>query len=132
MANLNFRSQFAYSYSAKAVKLRAKISIAAAGAPTIVSGTGMAITSIVRNGAGDYSIRLSQSYAALLDVQAVFESGTSAPAAPDLNIRTDAVATASAPILRVQFRDIAGAAADPAPGEIMHLTIELHDSSTGY
>lgn len=132
VANKNFRSQFSYSYSAKVVTLRAQVNIGASGAPTIASGTGMAIKSITRTGVGRYSILLDASYSALLGVTASIESGTSAPAAPSLNIVSQAVSTLAAPIVVIQMRDIAGAAADPASGEIIHLAVELHDSITGY
>lgn len=132
MANRNYRSQFSYGYAGQPVTLRAKVSIGAAGAPTIQSSTGMAITSITRNSAGDYSILLSEPYASLMRVQAIFQSGASAPAAPGINIRTDAVSTAAAPIVRITCRNLSGTATDPASGEVMYIAIELNNSSTGY
>ncbi len=132
MANRNYRSSSAYGYAAYPVSLRMKVSIGAAGAPTIASGTGMGITSITHNSAGDYSILLNNPYTSLMGVHVVFNSGASAPAAPLVNIESDAVATAAAPILRLQCRDIAAAAADPASGEIMHIEILLNNSPQAY
>lgn len=131
MAKVNYRSQFSYSFAGQAVKLMPKVSFGASGAPTLVSGTGMGVESVTRNGAGDYSILLSNTFAQLLNVDVAFDSGTSAPAAPSLNIRSNAVSTIAAPVLRVQFRNIAGAATDPASGEIAYFIIELNRSSTG-
>lgn len=132
MPKVNYRSQFSYGFAGQPVVLRARVSIGASGAPTIASGTGMGITSITRNSAGDYSILLSQAFYALLDVRCAINSGASAPAAPFMNIESNAVSTAAAPTLRLQFRDLAGAAADPASGEVLHLSIELDRSSVGF
>ncbi len=132
MANRNYRSQFNYSWSAQPVTLRMKVSIGAAGAPTIAAGTSMGVTSITRNSAGDYSILLANPYASLMSAHVMFNSGASAPAAPLVNIESEAVATLAAPILRLQCRDIAAAAADPASGEIMLIEMILNNSSLGY
>lgn len=132
MSKINYRSQFSYSFAGQAVVIRAKVSIAAAGAPTIVAGTGMGIQSITRNSAGDYSILLSNPFFALLDARVSIDSGASAPAAPFMNIEADTTTSVAAPTLRVQFRDIAAAAADPASGEVLHLSLEFNRSSTGY
>jgi hypothetical protein len=129
MANFNYRSQFAYSYAGQKVTLLAKVTIGASGAPTLVSTTGMGISSITRTATGKYAILLTNAFASLLDVNVNFISGTSAPAAPAVNVVTDAVSTASAPTLTIQCRDIAAAAADPANGETMLIAIDLNRSS---
>lgn len=131
MAKVNYRSQFSYSFAGQAVVLRPRVSIGAAGAPTIVSGTGMGIDSITRLGAGEYSILLSGPAYELMGVQSAIISGASAPAAPSMNIVSQAVGTIAAPTVVIQFRDIAGVAADPANGEILLLQIDLNRSSTG-
>lgn len=130
MASRNFRSQFAYGYAVP-VTLRAKMTFAS-GVASIAANTGMGIASITHNSTGDYSIALQNTYNALLDVRAVFESGNAAPAGPILNIRTDSSSSLSAPLIRVQFRDFAGALADPADTDILHISIELNNSSTAY
>lgn len=131
MANYNYRSQFEYSYSAKAVVLRLSVSFAGSGAPTIVSGTGMGISGITRNSAGDYSIALSHAFAGLMGLSHVFNSGSAAPAAPGMYIKTNSVAVSAAPLVRVVF-NAAGTATDPASGEVVLLEILLNDSSLGY
>lgn len=129
MAKVNYRSQFSYSFAGQPVVLRAKVSIGASGAATIDSGTGMGIESVTRGvSAGLYAIVLSDKFRDLLDVRAVFASGSSAPAAPMLNIVSESVASGT---LSIQMRDAAGVAADPASGEDMYLIIELNRSSTG-
>lgn len=132
MSKVNYRSQFAYSFAGQPVTLRAKVSIGASGVATIASGTGMGILSITRDvsTAGLYAIVLSDKFFALMDVRASIASGASAPAAPLLNIAADAVPSAGT--LSIQFRDLTGTDADPASGEVIHLSIELNRSSTGY
>jgi hypothetical protein len=131
--NYNYKSQFSYSHCAAQVNLFAKISIGATGAPTIVSGTGTGISSIVRNSAGDYTINLSNPYNTLLGVDAVFHgNGGAAPAAPLVSIKTDAVATASAPAVEILCTNSAGTATDPANGETIYLSILLNRSSLAY
>jgi hypothetical protein len=105
MANRNFRSQFSYGYAGQPVVIRAKITIGASGAPTISTGTGMGITSITRNSAGDYSILLANPYYELLGVHQMFNAGSSAPAAPIVSIEGNTVSTASAPTLRLWNRN---------------------------
>lgn len=131
MANYNYRSQFNFSYSAKPVALRCSVSFGSSGAPTIVSGTGMGISSITRNSAGDYSIALSRAYNGLMHIKQVFNSGSSAPASPGMWIKTNSVAVAAAPLVRIVFNS-AGTATDPASGEVVLLEILLNDSSLGY
>lgn len=132
MANRNFRSQFSYSWAAQTVTLRLRVDIAGTGAPTLASGTGMGVTSITRNSAGDYSILLANNYAALMACNVMFNSGASAPAAPLVNIESQAVSTLAAPILRLQCRDLSGVATDPATGEAMYIQIVLNNSPSSY
>lgn len=131
MAKVAYRSQFSYGFAGQACVLRPQYSIGASGAATLVSGTGMGVESITRNSAGNYTILLSGSFFQLLDLRMAIESGASAPAAPSLNIVSQAVGTVAAPAIIIQMRDIAGAAADPASGEILRLSIDLNRSSTG-
>jgi hypothetical protein len=131
MSNFNYRSQFHYSYAGQRVSLMAKISIGASGAPTIVSGTGMGIASVVRSSAGKYVINLSNSFYSLLSLSVISNSGSSAPAAPIVDIATDAVSSASAPAVTIQMRNLSAAAADPASGEVLYLVMDMNRSSTG-
>lgn len=125
MANSQF-FQFRYSKERDVVELFLKVSIGASGAPTIVQGKG--ITSITRNSAGNYSILLPDTYNMMLDMNAIFLSGASAPAAPGVNIVSETVA--STKIVRIQCRDVAAAAADPASGEVLMLRIAVRNAST--
>jgi hypothetical protein len=119
------------SYAGQFVKLMAKVSIGASGAPTIASKSGMGISSIVRNSAGNYTINLTQAFYNLFGIQVVSISGSSAPAAPLLNIVSNNVQTSSAPSVIIQLRNASGAATDPASGEVLLIEIDLNRSSTG-
>lgn len=132
MANRNFRSQFSYSWAAQAVTLRLHVDIGGTGAPTLTSGTGMGVTSITRNSAGDYSILLANNYSVLMGCQVMFHSGASAPTAPLVNIESQAVSNLAAPILRLQCRNLSGVETDPASGEAMYIQITLNNSPSPY
>lgn len=131
MAKINYRSQFIYGFAGQPVVLRPRVSIGASGAPTLVAMTGMGVDSVTRISAGQYSLALSNSFYELMGVSAISISGSSAPAAPGLNIVSQAVTSATAPAIVIQFRDGSGAAADPASGEILLISITLNRSSTG-
>lgn len=130
MANLNYRSQFHYSFAGEPVSLYLSVSFGASGAPTIVANTGMGIASVARASAGVYNITLTNSFASLLMVKNVFNtSGTAAaPASPGMYVSSNAVSTLSAPILQITF-NAAGTATDPASGEIAILELVLNRSS---
>lgn len=131
MPNFNYRSQFTYSFAAKPVVLRAKIAIGAAGAPTVVSGTGMGIASVVRNSAGTYTIDLGRAFSALMNVQAVFVS-SGAPAAPTIRVAADNSASSTLHNIQIVTSTSAGTATDPASGEAMLIEILVSDSSLPY
>lgn len=120
--------QFRYSYERDLVDIQAKIDIGASGAPTLSLAKG--IVSMTRNSAGNYTIVLKDQFYLLTDVKASFISGSSAPAAPDMNVVSEQVNSSSSPSLIIQFRDIAGLAADPANGEVMLLHIQCRSAST--
>lgn len=129
MAKVNYRSQFSYSFAGQPVVLRAKVLFDSSGDASIVSGTGMGIESIAHNSDGDYTISLSNSFAALLDVRAIMDAGSSAPAAPIMSLSDDSVDTSE---LSIALRDLSGVLTDPADGEVMYLCIELNRSSLSY
>jgi len=131
MANFRGRSQFSYSYAAKRVVLNAKISFGAAGAPTLVAGTGQGISSITRSSAGRYVITLQGPYGALLSTNSIINSGSSAPASPGMYVAVDNSAVMASPQITIVM-NAAGTATDPASGEILLLTIELNDSLLAY
>lgn len=120
--------QFRYSYERDLVDIYAKVTFGASGAPTLSNAKG--VVSITRNSAGNYTLRLKDNFYLLMDAQVMFKSGSSAPAAPDMNIVSEQVNTVSAPQMVIQFRDIAAAAADPASGEVAYLKITCRNAST--
>lgn len=130
MANY-LTNQFSYSH-AQPEHLYTTVSFGASGAPTMVAKTGMGISSVVRNSAGNYSITLSHAYPALLMVNVKSISPSAAPAAPSSYIVSSAVTSSTAPVIIVQFSSIAGAATDPASGESVLLEVVLHKSSLPY
>lgn len=122
--------QFRYSYERDVYELFAKVNIGAAGAPTIASGNAKGITSIVRNSAGNYTITLDHAYNRLLDVTCQSISGASPQAAPLVTIQSEAVATASAPTVRLAMRAADNTTAtDPASGEVLLIRIAVRNSS---
>jgi len=126
MARMKF--QFRYSYERDLCDIQAKISIGAAGAPTLSLAKG--ILSMTRNSAGNYTIVLQEQFYLLTDVEASFISGSSAPAAPLVNVVSEQVNDSTSPSLIIQCRDISAAAADPASGEVMLLHIQCRSAST--
>jgi hypothetical protein len=122
--------QFRYSYERDITDIYLKVSIGAAGAPTIASGNAKGVQSITRNSAGNYTILLQQPYNRLLDVASQCISGASPQAAPMCTVVSEAVATASAPTVRLQYRAIDNVTAtDPASGEVLLLHIAVRNSS---
>lgn len=120
--------QFQYSYERDLAQLDLKINIGASGAPTVNLGKGL--TSITRNSAGNYTLVLKDVHNKLMGVSAAFISGASAPAAPAINVVSEAVNTVGTQTVVIQCRNAAGAATDPASGEVMLLQILCRDAST--
>lgn len=124
MANRNL-FQFQYSYQRDLVHIFAQVSFAAAGAPTLVSGKGVA--SITRNSAGLYTIALQDSFAGVMQIDHKPLLASGAPAAPLMVIRSVSnINDLSAPSVQVGFTDAAGVATDPASGEqvLIHITLK--------
>lgn len=127
MASARTKFQFRYSYERDLADIQAKITIGAAGAPTLTLAKGIA--SMTRNSAGNYTIVLQERFYLLTDMKVSFLSGASAPAAPLVNLVSEQVNNAS-PSLIIQCRDVAAAAADPAAAEVMLLHIQCRSAST--
>lgn len=141
MANRNF-SPLSGTLEKQVITLYATVAIGGTGAPTLRSvtadgktlanaGTGgfRGIKSIARNSAGQYKVVLQDTYYRLLACWVGFQVDA-APAAPTthtMSTGTD-VTSASSPQITVQCRSSAGAATDPASGEVMVLEIELANS----
>lgn len=120
--------QFRYSYERDLVDIQAKVTIGSSGAPTLTLAKG--IVSITHNSTGNYTIVLKDNYYLLTDVKASFISGSSAPAAPIVNVVSEQVNNNSSPSLIIQCRNLSGSATDPASGEVMLLHIQLRSAST--
>lgn len=127
MANRTF-NEFSYRLEKGVVTLYSDVTIAAAGAPTLVSGKNKGIKSISRVSAGDYLITLQDSYVRLLMVDFGFIKAT-VPAAPSMSIKASSVTSNTAPTIEVVFYNSAGTATDPASGEELVLEIMLSNSS---
>jgi hypothetical protein len=123
-----FLQQFRYSFEKNIVEYFLKVSIGASGAPTIVEAKG--VTSVTRNSAGNYTILLADPSAQLKDVCSQSISGSSAQAAPLMTIVSEAVATAAAPTVILQYRAVDNSTAtDPASGEVLLIRIAVRNSS---
>lgn len=118
--------QFRYSYERDLCDIYAKISIGAAGAPTLVNSKG--IVSMTRNSAGNYTIVLKDQFYLFMSAGASFLNAT-APAAPGMYVVSEQVNSTTSPSLIVQF-NAAGSATDPGSGELMLLHIVCRSAST--
>jgi hypothetical protein len=118
--------QFSYSYERDLVRIPMKISIGASGAPTIVNGKGL--VSITRNSAGNYTLVMKDVYNVFMGMDVMFISGSSAPAAPSVNMVSEAISSTKAIV--IQCRNISAAATDPASGEVMLIEIVCRNAST--
>lgn len=133
MANRYYRSQFNFSNSAKPVTLRAKVSIGSSGAPTLVSGTGRGIASVTKTGTGVYEIQLDRAFNELMMVSVMPIASSGVSAAPIINVKSEDVSNAAAPIIEIQTSDgDTPAPTNPASGEVLMIEIQLNDSSLDY
>lgn len=133
MANRYF-SQFFLTLVKAPVGLYARVTFGATGAPTLDKVNSKGILSIVRTGAGAYTITLGgggvggaavDTYPRILMLKHMFLNAT-APAAPGLYIVSETVKT-NGQIL-VQFNS-AGTGTDPGSGEEVKLAIALTNST---
>jgi hypothetical protein len=122
MASRNFNRSQALEKEVKS--LYADVAIGASGAPTVTKALGIA--SVVRNGAGDYTITLDDKYVRLMhvDVQILAASAediTAQLAAEDVNgDKTIQVLTKAA-----------ATEADPSDGARLLIRIDLKNSTSG-
>jgi hypothetical protein len=102
--------------------LYAKVAIGGTGAPTLTTGYGLA--SIVRNGAGDYTVTLSDKYSSLKHFEAIHLSSS----AQDLQFQLHSEDVIGAKTIR--FLCLTGATpTDPASGKVLLLKIEVKNTS---
>jgi len=107
------------------VVLFGNISIGASGAPTINAVKSQGILSVTRTAAGAYTLALGgpagiDTYQRLVSASFSF-IGASAAASTvcSVSITADSSANATAPSVAIICSDFAGAAVDPASGEVM-------------
>lgn len=114
------------------VVLYGNISIGGTGAPTINATKSLGLLGITRSSAGKYVITLGgpagkDSYQRLLQGFVNFlVSTTSAVCSTSIAVDNSAGTT---PSITIQCVDFAGAAVDPASGEVMLVRFELDNSS---
>lgn len=126
MSNKRYQ-QFSWSNATQPITINAQIAIGATGAPTITYGNNN-IATMVRNSAGDYTLTFRSVFYRLINASVVFNSGSSLPAAPLMNIKANSISTAKT--LEIVFSDAdTPAATDPASGEIMYLSFVFENSS---
>lgn len=128
MSNRRFQ-QFSWSNATQPVTVYAQVTFGATGAPTLNTGSAD-ISGIVRNSAGDYTLTFRQTFKQLLGVNCVFNSGSSLPASPAMNIKANNTATLATRTMNIVFSDLeTPAATDPASGEIVYLAFVFNNSS---
>lgn len=127
MANRLFY-QFRLSLEKSIVDLFGKVTIGASGAPTLVTASSKGIASITKNSTGRYTIVLQDSYYGLLNGQIIIVNST-APAAPNVRIVSEAVANAASKAIVIQFSIADGTATDPGSGEAFLMSFQLKNSS---
>lgn len=119
------------------VCLYAKVSIGAAGAPTLQispKNLCLGIYSMVRTGAGAYTINLGLSSTSVDTYQRLLWMGfadlkSTAPAEQSIYVVADNSANLTSPNVQVQFLDPAGAAVDPSSGSVLLLKLELSNTT---
>jgi hypothetical protein len=126
-----YLTQFPLSFEKRVVNVFAHVTFGASGAPTLDTVNSKGILSIVRNSAGNYTVKFGtnsilplDTYVKLLEVRQAFVNAT-APAAPGLYITSNSIASGS---LVLQFNN-GGTSTDPASGEQVYLQFILGDSS---
>lgn len=141
MANRYYNNQ-AFTLSPGVVKLFARVTFGATGAPTLVQGSSFlskGIVSVTRNSAGVFTFVFGTQagmldvYNKLLNVSVLFDaisnSGT-APAAPFYYLTANAVATPASCSLQITFLDAdTPAATDPADGEAAYFEFTFKNST---
>jgi len=149
MANRNF-ANMQYSAVKGVVRLWARVSIGATGAPTLskwnpatrtyssapTTGTGPyargaeGIKSIARNDVGVYTLTLQDTYQRVLGFKATFSNATGLPTIVAVGLWSAATdVTAATPVIKFTTMSSTATAADPANGDVMQLEIELQNTA---
>lgn len=108
------------------VTLSLEFIVGATGAvPSTITG-GREFGTPVRNGVGDYSFPLLQTWIRTLDVRCFSVGATSTTTGKLAHVIADSVTSTSAPLVRVQFvRVDTGAAAEVTQNDVLKLTLKL-------
>lgn len=137
MAN-RYTQQFMLTQEKRATKIFANVSFGASGAPTLSAINSKGVLSVTRNAQGRFTFAFGTNvngavsrdvYVKLMNVSAVFNAGTSAPAAPIVSVRANNVSTAGTASITLSLLDYAGAETDPASGEIGYFEFTFGDST---
>lgn len=123
MAQRSF-SQFRYSNKKQVYDIYGQFSVGASGAPTLASN--IAVKSVVRNSAGNYTITFTDAYFAFLMFQAAFKNSSGIEASPNVGIIAVSV-TNPATINFVM--STGGVATDPASGDVVYFQATFNNSS---
>lgn len=106
-----------------AVDLTIEFPVGATGAVGTVTG-GREFGTPVRNGVGDYSFPLLQTWIRLQGVTGIVVGATSTTTGKLFDVIADSVTSTSAPLFRLQFTQRGtGAAAEVANGDIIKLIV---------
>lgn len=126
MANRTFQ-QFTQSLVPGFVILTGKVAIGATGFPTLTTGQFNGIASVVRTGAGLYTITLQDKY---VDFCSVTASVISNAALPVVDVVVSAVDVVTAGTVNIKTVDTTGATlTDPSSGDILVFTLTLANST---
>lgn len=127
MANRLFQ-QFRNSLEKQVVELWVKASIGSTGAVTLDAANSKGVSTMVRNSAGKYTITLQDTYQKLLETSCTQLISTGLLTAAEFAVVSEAVATAAAPTVVVQFA-AAGVATDMASGTVVRIRITLSNTT---
>lgn len=127
MANRTFQ-QFTQSLVPGFVILTGKVAIGATGFPTLTTGQFNGIASVVRTGAGLYTITLQDKY---VDFCSVTASVISSASLPVVDVVVSAVDVVTAGTVNIKTVDWTTGATltDPSPEDILVFTLTLANST---
>lgn len=121
-------NQFGATFEKAVVTIFGDVIIGATGAPTLTAARSKGIKSIVRNGAGDYTVQFQDKYNKFLAFWIGTIKGT-VPAAPTQSIRAINMQAAGGATVSFVLYNTAGAATDPATGEELFLEASFGNSA---
>lgn len=121
-------NQFSGSLEKAVVTLFGDVTIGAVGAPTLVASKSKGIKSIVRNGAGDYTVTFQDKYAKFLSFWVGVIKAT-VSAAPSQTVKAFSMNAAGGATVNFVLYNSAGAATDPASGEELFIEATFGNSA---